>query len=448
MELVNNTKYEILTAEGFKPFTRLSRTTTKMQRLLIDGREVYASKNHIFYVNGEEVRVADLPKRCWIDGEDRKVKFRKTLKFKTEYAYDVVGVETEDSHYLINGGVRTHNCDEFAFVRDSIQDEFWTSIAPTLATGGDCIIASTPNGDSNLFAQMWRGAQTKSNGFVPIHVKWDEPPGRDSKFKAAEIGKIGEIRWRQEYECEFISSDPLLFDAIALANLTKKIDKIEPVGELHDVVFYEKLQRGATYIVGVDPATGSGSDFTVFQVFSFPALEQVAEWRSNTMSSVSAYRQLTRMLRMLEQAGCDAYFSVENNGVGEALLALYEADEEPPEEAILMSEEGKARLGMNTSGKSKIQACLMFKDLVERGMITIRSQQLLDEMKLFVRTGNSYAAKTGATDDCISAVLIVLRVLGEMSTYEQEAHNKLYGQAYVPYDDDFDDDDYGAEMVF
>ena len=35
--------------------------------------------------------------------------------------------------------------DEFAFVRPTIAKEFWTSISPTLATGGKAIITSTPN---------------------------------------------------------------------------------------------------------------------------------------------------------------------------------------------------------------------------------------------------------------------------------------------------------------
>lgn len=99
--------------------------------------------------------------------------------------------------------------DEFAFVRDSIAEEFWTSVSPTLATGGSCIICSTPNGDTNRFAQLWRGANIPSadnptigiNGFCPVEVKWNEPPGRDKKFMEEEIGKIGETRWKQEYEC-------------------------------------------------------------------------------------------------------------------------------------------------------------------------------------------------------------------------------------------------------
>lgn len=99
--------------------------------------------------------------------------------------------------------------DEFAFVRESIADEFWTSVSPTLATGGKCIICSTPNGDMNRFAQLWRGANVQANehspeginGFAPITVDWREPPGRDDKFKEKEIAKIGITRWRQEYEC-------------------------------------------------------------------------------------------------------------------------------------------------------------------------------------------------------------------------------------------------------
>ena len=46
-------------------------------------------------------------------------------------------------------------CDEFAFVNPSIADEFWTSISPTLATGGRAIITSTPNSDEDTFSTIW-----------------------------------------------------------------------------------------------------------------------------------------------------------------------------------------------------------------------------------------------------------------------------------------------------
>jgi hypothetical protein len=46
-------------------------------------------------------------------------------------------------------------CDEFAFVPPNVASEFWTSISPTLATGGKAIITSTPNSDEDQFAQIW-----------------------------------------------------------------------------------------------------------------------------------------------------------------------------------------------------------------------------------------------------------------------------------------------------
>lgn len=96
--------------------------------------------------------------------------------------------------------------DEFAHVAKSIQEEFWTSIEPTLSTGGSCIMTSTPNGDIDIFAQIWRGSQVQSNGFFPVEVKWNEPPGRDDKFKEDTVGRIGEQKWKQEYECVLGSS--------------------------------------------------------------------------------------------------------------------------------------------------------------------------------------------------------------------------------------------------
>lgn len=347
--------------------------------------------------------------------------------------------------------------DEFAFVRDSVAEEFWGSVSPTLATGGRCIICSTPNGDTNRFAQLWRGANIPStenpkigvNNFAPIEIMWNEPPGRDQKFKDAETAKIGEIRWKQEYECQFLSSDPLLVDTVVLANLTGIVDRIKPIGVSGEIVFYKEPVANTVYLIGMDVATGSGSDFTTIVVYDFPALEQIAEFRSNTMSSVTGYHMLKKLLRIFEKAKGTVYFSVENNGVGEGIMALYEADENPPETAEFVSETGQKRKGMTTTGKSKIKACMTFKEMVERDSIKIRSKALIAEMKHFVRSKGSYAAKTGSTDDLIMASLIVVRLLEEISTFDQDAYDKLYSHAYIteaPSEYDDRDNGYGIVM--
>lgn len=352
--------------------------------------------------------------------------------------------------------------DEFAFVRDTIQEEFWTSISPTLSTGGSCIICSTPNGDTNKFAQLWRSANAGigtlgvagdlDDGdnddildaiFVPVEVKWDEPPDRDEKFKRAEILKIGETRWKQEYECKFLSSDPLLIDTNVLSRLTETTKTIKPIGTLGEITFYKQPQRSGMYLVGMDPSTGNGNDLSSIEVFEFPSMEQVAEWRSRTASSVTGYHILKRLLNALDRLSATVYFSVENNGVGEGIISLFEADETPPENAEFVSEGGKGRLGMTTTGRSKMKSCLAFKEMLERDSIKINSKFLIEELKHYIRAGGSYRAKRGSTDDSISATLIIIRLLQEVATFDQDAYDKLHSHAY--YDDadsgEYDDND-------
>ena len=353
--------------------------------------------------------------------------------------------------------------DEFAFVQAGIQEEFWTSILPTLSTGGSCIMTSTPNGDMNQFAQLWRGANIPSpddpsvgtNGFYPIQVYWDQPPDRDEQFKRETIAKLGDRKWMQEYECEFLSSDALLIDSLYLANLTVTLENTMPVRTIKEVTFFQEVRHGGTYLIGVDPATGSGEDYSVITVFDFPNLDQVAEYRSNTMSTNDMYGILKNILLYFERMDTIVYFSVENNGVGEGIISLFEADEEPPETCEFVSEMGKGKRGMYTTNKTKMRACVNLKEMLEKGNLHIRSKVMLAELKSFARRKGSYEAQLGSTDDCVSASLIVVRLIEEIASYDQIAFDKLYsgdfekwGQAdYDGYDGQYDENDEGLPMT-
>lgn len=102
--------------------------------------------------------------------------------------------------------------DEFSYVRPNIATAFWTSISPTLSTGGKAIITSTPNSDEDQFAIIWKEANKTfdefgnttvlgKNGFKAYQAFWDEHPDRDETWKAEEVGRIGEDRFRREYAC-------------------------------------------------------------------------------------------------------------------------------------------------------------------------------------------------------------------------------------------------------
>jgi hypothetical protein len=98
--------------------------------------------------------------------------------------------------------------DELAFISPRIQEALWASLAPTLSTGGSAIISSTPNGDTELFAQLWRtamsGVEDKAGtNFVPFQVHWREHPDRGDDYWQTMINMLGELKTRQEVGCHF-----------------------------------------------------------------------------------------------------------------------------------------------------------------------------------------------------------------------------------------------------
>lgn len=84
--------------------------------------------------------------------------------------------------------------DELAFINPRIQGEMWASLAPTLSTGGSFIISSTPNGDTELFASLWRGAVAGLNGFKSVQIEWHQHPERDETYLADMRGKLGDLK--------------------------------------------------------------------------------------------------------------------------------------------------------------------------------------------------------------------------------------------------------------
>lgn len=331
--------------------------------------------------------------------------------------------------------------DELAFVKPEIQVGMWASLAPTLSTGGSCIVSSTPNGDQDLFANLWRSANTYAgeqpgdNGFFPISVKWDEDSeytGRDESYKEEKIAELGEEKWLQEYECAFLSSDPLLINSMVLQSLKPR----KPIYEDRGFKFWKPIEAGKTYLVGCDVSEGILKDFSTIEVFELETLHQVAEFRSNKVKEGPFYQAIKWIIGVIlsakdaqtgKKAGC--LWSFENNSVGAAIGAMHYADEQFPEEAELVSI--GAKIGMPTSHKSKSIACRDLKRLIERTTypLEVYSGEMINELKNFVQSGakGTYHAKKGSTDDLVSATLIITRLINYISTYEPEAFDKLYG---------------------
>jgi len=208
-----NTEYEILTPNGWEDFEGifLNENANKDSRKITfdDNSFVIATLDHRFYINNSEVKVKDLVLGNKLDSEDNSKIIVSLEDVELEDTYEIFNAE---NHVILANKINSHQCDEFAFVQPGIADEFWTSISPTLATGGRAIITSTPNSDEDTFATIWKDAEKKfdehgnetelgTNGFHSFTVAWDEHPDRNDEWKVAEIGRIGEERFRREYGC-------------------------------------------------------------------------------------------------------------------------------------------------------------------------------------------------------------------------------------------------------
>lgn len=339
--------------------------------------------------------------------------------------------------------------DELAFASRRIQDEMWASLAPSLSTGGQFIVSSTPKGDSDLFASLWRGAQAGTNGFFPVQAMWYERPEYDQAWYDSMAAKLGPIKAAAELDCVFVSSDALLLNSIKLVQLRSQAPLYEDMG----FKFWKQPEeiggQGKTYLVGVDPATGSGKDFTVIEVFEFPSLEQVAEWRSNEIIIPLIYAKLKWLLEKLSapvaRSRADVIWSFERNGIGEAISALYQNDERQPQYPELYCDQpGTTKLGVYTTGKTKILACLQLKSLIERvnNGLKVNSSVLLEELKNFIAKGGTYESKAGGTDDAVMATIIIVRLLKRLSEYNDEAFRQM--NEYITPDEN---DQFGDEPV-
>lgn len=334
--------------------------------------------------------------------------------------------------------------DEFAFVPPNVASEFWTSISPTLATGGKAIITSTPNSDEDQFAQIWHEANKRideygnttdvgKNGFFPFRAHWSEHPERDETWANTERSRIGEERFRREHECEFLVFDETLISSITLAGMEGK----EPLIKMGQVRWYKKINPKNTYVVALDPSLGTGGDPSGIQIIEIPSLIQVGEWHHNlspVQTQVRILRDVCKYIsdECISKGGTPTiYYSVENNNIGEAaLVAINEMGEESIP-GLFLSEPVKRghvrrfRKGFNTTHNSKISACAKLKHLIETNKITINSKSLISELKAFVAKGLGFEGKSGGNDDLVMSLILAIRMIMTLQDWDPSVYDKM-----------------------
>jgi hypothetical protein len=436
-----NTEYEILTPNGWEEFEGIflneNANKESCKITFTDGTFVTATLEHRFFINGVETRVNDIIVGDRLDSHNTIKTVADLTSVVLEDTYEIFNAE---NHVIIANNINSHQCDEFAFVQPNIAEEFWASISPTLATGGRAIITSTPNSDEDTFATIWKDAEKRFdeygveqelgiNGFRSFISEWHEHPDRDEEWKKGEVGRIGEERFRREYGCEFLVFDETLIHSLKLATLEGEA----PLLNMGHTRWYKRPSSKYSYVVSLDPAMGTGGNNAALQIYEIPTYEQVGEWCHNETGIPGQVRVLKDICQYIadetKSGGDNIYWSVENNGLGEAALIVINDYGEENIPGLFISEPmrkghvRKFRKGFNTTHGAKMTICARLKTMIENDQLLLRSKPLISELKNYVKSNTSFQAKQGHGDDLVSSTLLALRMITVIKDWDPSIYN-------------------------
>jgi hypothetical protein len=352
-------------------------------------------------------------------------------------------------------------------VPPNMATEFFTSMQPVIATGGNCIITSTPKNDEDMFAQIWKGAIDNTdaygnplnpdgvgrNFFYAIKVPWWEHPERDEEWAKPWRESLGDARFRQEFCCDFLADESTLIDPQCLARLRGQ----PPIYYTGTTRWYGEPEPNHSYLVALDPSVGTGRNNAALQVFRLPDMVQVAEWQHNQTPPRGQVLVLMQTLVYLDavlrehpqQVGApELFWTFENNAIGEAILTVIEDTGEERFPGTLLSERRQPglarrfRRGLLTTNRNKVSGCARLKSLLESGRMTIHSANLIHELKNFVATETTFKAVPGETDDLVMASVLIARMLDIVLAWGTAGGGELREQI-----DDLELADAGAEVA-
>jgi hypothetical protein len=196
--------------------------------------------------------------------------------------------------------------------------------------------------------------------------------------------------------------------------------------------------------VALDPSLGTGGDPAAIQVFEADTTEQIAEWRHNKTDIPTQVKLLADIVNELYDVTKDdkkIYYSVENNTIGEAvLISIDEWSEENikgyflSDSSVINTSGRRFRKGYNTTPKAKLSSCAKLKNLVESSRMTLSSRPLISELKTFVSSGVSYAAKPGETDDLVMSTVLAVRMLQTLQSFYADLDKQIrdHGETIEP----------------
>lgn len=242
--------------------------------------------------------------------------------------------------------------------------------------------------------------------------------------------------------CEFVIYEETLINPLYLIEMTG----LDPIRHMGQVRWYKHPNPNYKYVVSLDPSSGTGGDYAGIQVLELPTMTQVAEWQHNKTPVEGQIKTMMGILQYLKEMGVkDIYWSVENNSIGEAALVVIRDTGEETFPGDFIHEPKKVagkrgRKGFHTGHKTKMEACLSLKRLVENDKLKLQSKPLISELKNFVARGSSFAAKPGEHDDLVMSLVLNLRMIEYIATFEDDVYDAVNSNLALDSLSDYEED--------
>ena len=312
--------------------------------------------------------------------------------------------------------------DEAAFIEGI--DKIYTSIKPTIATGGGIIALSSPNGVGNWFHKMYTEAEIGKNDFRAVKLSWNLHPDRvapvDEGWEQRERANMSPREFAQEYDCDFLGSGNTVVDSEVLGfyEQTYIQDPIEKRLMGGDLWIWQYPNYSKSYLVSADVARGDSTDYSTFHVIDLENCEQVAEYKSQVSTRefghvlVSIASEYNNALLVVENAnvGWDVVNTVIERGYPNLYYSPKSYGEMNVDKWMAKMENDNTVPGFTTSTRTRPLVISKTETYIRERTFTFHSKRLLEELRVFIWQNGKAQAQNGYNDDLVMALGIGLFV--------------------------------------
>jgi len=302
--------------------------------------------------------------------------------------------------------------DEAAIIPNTVAEDFFTSVYPTISAGQTTkiLLSSTPLG-YNHFWKFWNDAENDRNGFVNLFIPYWEIPGRDENWAREQQRLLGDLKYNQEVLCKFLGSSLTLINSDVIGSMSA----IPPISHQDGLDIYEEPQPDHTYVIVADTAKGVGGDhsaFTLVDITEVPFKISV-KYRNNRISPLL----YPSVIHNLAKKYNEAFVLIEINSSEQVAHILY--NEYEYENLLFVNRSsrgqklssgfgssGTQQMGIQTDKKIKRIGCSTFKSLVEEKKLIITDAEIISEISTFIQSKGSFAADDGYHDDLVMTLVL------------------------------------------